>query len=55
MGSDPFITAVEGKKSPFLASTTVSRGSDPIKSTLTDVSGCEDARNHPPDSGNIED
>jgi hypothetical protein len=33
MGSDPFITAVEGKTSPFLASTTVTRGSDPIKST----------------------
>ncbi len=41
MGSDPFITAVEGKKSPFLASTTVSRGSDPIISTLCYVSGCD--------------
>ena len=34
MGSDPIMTAIEAKTQTFLASTTVSRGSDPIKSTL---------------------
>ncbi len=34
MGSDPFMTAIEAKTQTFLASTTVSRGSDPIKSTV---------------------
>ncbi len=33
MGSDPFMTAIEAKTQTCLASTTVSRGSDPIKST----------------------
>ena len=33
MGSDPFMTATEARTQTFLASTNVSRGSDPIKST----------------------
>ena len=33
MGSDPFMTEVEAKIRPFFAEPTVSRGSDPIKST----------------------
>ena len=35
MGSDPFIADIEAKTPPFFASATVSRGSDPIKSTAS--------------------
>ena len=34
MGSDPFMTGIEAKTPRFFASATVSRGSDPIKSTV---------------------
>ena len=37
MGSDPFMTGVEAKTPTILTSIPVSRGSDPIKSTLCKV------------------